>query len=866
MDPNQVSPRYNFPNQPTIDDGTTLVNAHTINFSNGITFGNGNGSQANGQTGATSVTLTIGAGGIISSGATGTGFYNNKSSVTNMGFIGYLFGEYNTTNSGGTTTDVGQITVSPGVPDLVAYTDSNLRIASIIVDTPVNVTGTTTASTASGSSIVTLTGTATTSQLAVGESVRNLPGLTNGVQKITGITDATHFTIGTAVSSGAGSGTAVFGTSIGLTKSGPGLLDLSNGNTQTNKPTNLFTGKLTINEGVVLIGAAGQLGGAPSAADDVTFNGGELRSFAGFNTTANQGWTVGTRGGTFSYSGGGTAAIQNKITGVGGFTYYSRGIGGGNGMTIQLANNPANSGGANDYQGPTNFLLNVADGSNGSTVNNVGSLTWTQDNQVPAASAVTMNLVGQDDTFTVIGNSVAGLPVSVNINGHSDHFGSLAGNLNIRNFNAGTAPTLTIGANNLSTEWDGSLLLNATNATTGVITPSNGKLVKVGTGTQIFGGTANNYSGTTSINGGTLLIGIGTSQTSGATLTGSAVTVGNGTTLSGTLGGNGTIRGPVTVTSTGHLAPAMSANTFNTLTLDNNNNNPATAVGSNLTLSGGATLDYNFAGPGNGDLVNVAGLGNLTLASGIDLLNITQIPNSGFGIGTYPLITVTGSGTFTDNATFAINGKTNFNYVVLQPGAAIDPSAGGGTVPSGQLWLEVLQGNPNITWIGGVNGNWDVNQTDNWSGDSTKFTNGANVTFDDFVTGPSNITVAAGGVTPASMTFNNGSHDYTFSGDSITVTSGAGIVKSQGSSLTFNNNVSTPATTINGGSFTVGSTSTYVSTIKVDVNGGSLNVNGSLTTANLNVKTGAALNVAAAASLGSTTALSVAGTGTATFQ
>jgi fibronectin-binding autotransporter adhesin len=131
---------------------------------NGITFGNGNGSQAKSQVPGTAVTLTIGAGGIISSGATGVGYYNNKADIANMGFVGYLFGESNTTNTGGTTTDIGQITVPAGVPDLSVYTasDGNLRLASVIVDTPVTVTGTTTARLTNASNIVKLTGTATT--------------------------------------------------------------------------------------------------------------------------------------------------------------------------------------------------------------------------------------------------------------------------------------------------------------------------------------------------------------------------------------------------------------------------------------------------------------------------------------------------------------------------------------------------------------------------------------------------------------------------------------------------------------------------------------------------------------------------------
>ena len=96
-------------------------------------------------------------------------------------------------------------------------------------------------------------------------------------------------------------------------------------------------------------------------------------------------------------------------------------------------------------------------------------------------------------------------------------------------------------------------------------------------------GTLNNWTGPTNINGGTLLIGSGTGTTSTAALLGTGVVnVGNGA-LTGALGGNGSINGTVTVTSTGHLAPAMSSSTFNTLTLNND-----------LTINAGGALDYNF--------------------------------------------------------------------------------------------------------------------------------------------------------------------------------------------------------------------------------------------------------------------------------
>ena len=287
-----------------------------------------------------------------------------------------------------------------------------------------------------------------------------------------------------------------------------------------------------------------------------------------------------------------------------------------------------------------------------------GRIDFNQNNNIPSTSAVTANLV--DQFGAVLPNPYGPGPdgntryYEVRMNGKNESFGSLAGNLALTSHTG----VLTLGGNNLSTTYTGVIGGAVANNNT-TINPGTGSVIKVGTGTQTFGG-ANLYTGNTSINGGTLLIGNGTAVTdSVASLANTAVTVGNGA-LTRRLGGNGTINGTVSVTSTGHLAPAMTPTTFNTLTINND-----------LTIAAGGTLDYNFAAPGNGDLLTLTGTGNLSLAAGTDTLNITQLPS--FGIGLYPLITVAGTGTFTDNATFTVNGKPNFNYLVLKPGAAIDP-------------------------------------------------------------------------------------------------------------------------------------------------------------------------------------------------
>lgn len=617
-------------------------------------------------------------------------------------------------------------------------------------------------------------------------------------------------------------------TSIGLTKNGSGILDLSDGNQQAQPSNgspavteiaNTFTGPVTINGGVVLTNDDQNLGKVPATNNTaaIVLNGGDLRTTRGYTLAANRGITVGPQGGTLSYNGGGTWTLggntgsTSKITGTGSVTFSAipDGFSHNNSDTITLRYNPGN----NDYQGST--TLNTQKATSGTSA----TITWALAEQIPDLSAVTLT-----------GNPGTG---SVNFASNAETIGSLASAAGVGVItNLGAFST---GGNNLSTSYGGTI------AGTGAFT-------KIGSGTQTLAGNTS-YTGATNIgnatnDGGTLLV----NATMGST---SQVNVGFSTTHSGALGGSGTINAPVVVNSLGHIAPATSPTVTSTLT-----------IGNNLTISGGATLDYNFGAagnPGTSDRVNVSGTGNLNLQAGNDTLNITALP--GFGIGTYYLMAVTGSGTFTDNAAFTLNGSSQFNY-------AIAPDAA-----NKRLVLTVSAGNPNLFWTGAVsgaaNGNWDIGTTANWTGATTTFANGSNVTFDDAdlaAGGATSVTVAAGGVSPNTIVFSNALNDYTFGGDAITVTAGSGIAKSQAAAVTFNDSVTTPITTISAGSFTVGASSTYASTTKVDLNGGSLTVNGILNSPNLNVKTGTNLIVGATGSLGSSTSLSVVGTGAATFN
>ncbi|HLX59895.1 MAG TPA: autotransporter-associated beta strand repeat-containing protein, partial [Planctomycetota bacterium] len=662
-------------------------------------------------------------------------------------------------------------------------------------------------------------------------------------------------------------------TVVNLVKNGSGVLDLSDGNGTA--VTNTYGGITTINGGLLTIKGDRAFGAVPGSntANSITLNGGEIRMYATFTLSGARGVTVGPQGGTISYNGGSTTHFNPyQITGSGAMTFScipSFNIAGGtNKCALELGSPSA----ASNYQGPTTFF------TQGSTNTGICAVIFFQNS----------NLVPDNSAVTVTNNDGKGV---LNLFGQSDVWGSLAGNGNIYN-GVTTTSNLTVGQNNLTTIYSGNLgtpglswtgvgntsVPGGDDVTAPATTSSNITLTKVGTGTMTMSG-VNGYTGATAVNGGALLIGTGTTQTGAGSLAVTPITVGTGVLGNfALLGGNGTVNGTVNISSTGHLSPDMTPTTTATFTINNN-----------LTLTTGATLDFNFGAPGaldinnnptgfgTGDVVKVTGAGTLTEPNGNAnqssaplILNVTGI--SGFGlaagatVGYYDLIDLSGSTaafpTLSGTFLFQINGSTSFNYAVLRPGDVGYPS-----FASKSLVLQVTKGNPAFTWVGGDATHptfWDF-VTANWTsaGAGNLYADASNVTFDDTATSfTANAQLA---VSPNSMVFSNGSFDYIVGGSPITVTGAAGVAKSQGKNATINANVNTPLTAIAAGTLTIGGGATYTSTT-ANLNGGTLAVNGTFTSPALTVKTGTNLNVANTGALGSTTGLSVIGTGTATFN
>jgi autotransporter-associated beta strand protein len=222
--------------------------------------------------------------------------------------------------------------------------------------------------------------------------------------------------------------------------------------------------------------------------------------------------------------------------------------------------------------------------------------------------------------------------------------------------NGSGSVTFQVGALNTSTTYSGSF-----GDSSGTIA-----LNKVGTGALTLTG-ANSYSGGTTISAGTLLI----ANTTGSALGTGSVSIASG----GTLGGTGTISGTTTVASGGIVAPGVSGAT-GILNL------------AALTLSGGSILNMDIAGTTTSDKVALTGAYS---ASGTNTINLNAM--TGFGAGTYPLITgatgisastfVLGSAPAGYTCTFSVSGSA-LNLVVSVPPA---PGSFSATPSFGQVAL-----------------------------------------------------------------------------------------------------------------------------------------------------------------------------------
>jgi autotransporter-associated beta strand protein len=184
-------------------------------------------------------------------------------------------------------------------------------------------------------------------------------------------------------------------------------------------------------------------------------------------------------------------------------------------------------------------------------------------------------------------------------------------------------------------------------------------IVKTGTGVQSFGGGSivHTYSGTTTINGGILGLASDLSQVT------NSFTVNSG----GTLRGEATVGGPVTVNLGGTFYAGFASNDIGTLTINNS-----------LTLAGNTILALNKDLVQSNDVVNVSGA--LTYGG---TLTVYNLGSNALAVGdTFTVFPPGGSGNFSSivsdpDVTFSFN-----NGVLTVTSAGVTPTTLNYTSPA----------------------------------------------------------------------------------------------------------------------------------------------------------------------------------------
>lgn len=349
---------------------------------------------------------------------------------------------------------------------------------------------------------------------------------------------------------------------------------------------------------------------------------------------------------------------------------------------------------------------------------------------------------GSFNSFTAatvnVGGSVNFQP-QTNTGGNTFLIGSLSGSSTSAILGGGTAGTATysIGALNQSTVFAGSF-------------QGNSAVTKTGSGTLTLTGTSS-HTGATTLSGGTLAIegNLGTS----------ALAVASGTTLAGA----GTLGGNVTVASGGIVSPGASAG----------------AAAGTLNVAGlsltAPTLRFDLSNnpAGTNDKIQLAASGALSL-TGVQTFQF-NLTDGTLGAGTYNLIETTGAGS-AGSVTFA----SNLPSGARQSFAFSRNSSG--TSP-GYVRLTVTGSPASLVWKGTSGGAaWDFATTGLWQngGSTDLFYNFDAVTFDDTAT--SGLVAITAPVSPRTLTVNNSTLAYTFSGEALA--GGTQLVKNGSGTLT----------------------------------------------------------------------------------
>jgi autotransporter-associated beta strand protein len=348
----------------------------------------------------------------------------------------------------------------------------------------------------------------------------------NNVSLGTGVRTLTLGNTGTQTFSGIISNTSG-GISFSATAGGTGRFDITG-------TANTFTGPININAGEVRFSADGSLG---NSANTIVIDGGRLAtaSAATYTITTGRGIAVGdgagtsistTTSGTLTYNG----VIANKTGEIG--SWAKQGAG-----TLVL-------GGVSTYTGNTAIeagLLQLTGGND----------------RLPTGTVVSLGSTGTTlGTLDLNGRSqqIAGLVSTA---------GTISSGLLKNTVTSATAATLDINVAEGTTKSYGAGTTQNSGVIGGLLA-----LTKSGSGTQVLGD-ANTYSGTTTVNAGTLAVN-GSITSSSAVVSGGLLNV-NGTAANvtvnsgGSLGGSGKVGA---ITGAGTVGPGNSPGILTAMSVD----------------------------------------------------------------------------------------------------------------------------------------------------------------------------------------------------------------------------------------------------------------------------------------------------------
>jgi len=404
--------------------------------------------------------------------------------------------------------------------------------------------------------------------------------------------------------------TISFGDSFTVTQTNvsAGMLTISG--SLTSPITLSGTGLVTINAGgdvtgliIVGEGAALQLNGSLGAGAPITLNGsgvangGALRNLSGDNSVE----------GTITLGSGATVSTDAGVLRI---------------------NNAVDNGGnlltSNNASGSFTGISGVISGAGGFTKTGAGQTELTGINTFTGQVTLT------DGTLALNGGAALADSVDVTVNGgtfttfNDETIGSLSGTGGVV---SAIGSTLTVGANNTSTTYAGSIIDNGVDVTS---------LAKTGTGTLMLTG-ANTYNGLTTVSAGTLraasATALGSAVNSTTVENGAAVEIegdftideafsiaGNGVADGGAIrivSGSPTLTGAITLTADARInsdttgAPIISSG--------------ITGSDRNLTLGGSGNLTVNgVIGLGTGGLTK-DGAGTVTLSGFNNYTGLTRI-------------------------------------------------------------------------------------------------------------------------------------------------------------------------------------------------------------------------------------------------